>query len=1092
MSTRSARVVLELMIDKFISNAAKGSKAIKDVGDESAKAGKKADESAQRSSESTKQYSDELKKLAKSHHDAATAAGLQYNRAGQLIDSNGKVLTSSQAATKGLDAFSGAVYELGEDAERTAEKQRIAAEKAEAAAGKQAAAVEKSGTAMVAFGTATVAALGASAKAAMDWESAWAGVTKTVDGSPEQMAEIEQGLRNLAKTLPSTHTEIAAVAEAAGQLGVKREDILKFTKTMIDLGETTNLTAEEAATDIAQIANVMGTTGEEIDNFGAALVALGNDGASTEKDILSMAQRIAGAGKLVGASEADVLALSNTLASMGVKAELGGGVATRALLKMYAAVQGGGEKLDAFASAAGTSAEDFAAAFRTSPVAALEMVTKGMARTKDEGGNVVQVLKDMGMKGTEEMQVMLALAGAGDLLSESLALGSKAWEENTALVAEAAKRYETTESKATVAWNNIKDAAIDAGAVLLPIIASAAESVVSLSQAFGDLPAPVQGLVTGLGAVVGVTALVGGGLMLLLPKVRDGVQAFKDLDSRADGSSRGLNKAAKAATIASAAFVGFEVVKGLHNSMQEASASTEEFTQSLVGLSKEKDGLDNRFRDIGVAEFEGQIGSAGQALNKLINQDFNSAVESWGATALGVNNGMAKLGDAFEKTDQAVAAAATNGNMDLAAKGFKSVADSAAEQGIKVEEVAKRFPRYLDSLRAMASQSKVSLSEQDLLNWALGKTPPAMEAAAAGGDKAAEALVKQGAAAQSSAALTEEVVEQLEKVGLAADGSVSDIEAFTDALFNAGLLSLSASDSAIRYQDAIDSMTESVTKNGTTLDLNTEQGRANQSSYNSLAKAAMDAATATATETLATEGSAAAQAQLQSSLRTSYDDLVTAAGQLGITGDAADTMARKALGIPKEVPIDTWVNDNASEKLAGIIGQTDNLNGKQVDVFVNTHQTYFQKVIGLAPEADGTYGKGLGVLAPGRASGGDLDIAPGPKGVDSQLFMGAKGEHVFTDREVDLMGGQEAVYRFRAQVRAGQFQKLAGGGTVGSQAASAQIMALTMAGQPAGSGGVTLDFSGATYTSLDVAQLRRNVVDDVKYLLKEQGVRLGG
>ena len=65
-------------------------------------------------------------------------------------------------------------------------------------------AMETAGKTMLAFGTVSVAALGASAKAAMDWESAWAGVTKTVDGTPEQMDELEACLRCLAKTLPAT------------------------------------------------------------------------------------------------------------------------------------------------------------------------------------------------------------------------------------------------------------------------------------------------------------------------------------------------------------------------------------------------------------------------------------------------------------------------------------------------------------------------------------------------------------------------------------------------------------------------------------------------------------------------------------------------------------------------------------------------------------------------------------------------------------------------------------------------------------------------------------------------------------------------
>src|SRR5699024_3119710 len=83
-------------------------------------------------------------------------------------------------------------------------------------------------------GLAAAAGLAMVGKAAIDWESAWTGVKKTVDGTPQQLGKVEDGLRNLAKTLPSTHEEIAGVAEAAGQLGVATNDIVGFTKTMID------------------------------------------------------------------------------------------------------------------------------------------------------------------------------------------------------------------------------------------------------------------------------------------------------------------------------------------------------------------------------------------------------------------------------------------------------------------------------------------------------------------------------------------------------------------------------------------------------------------------------------------------------------------------------------------------------------------------------------------------------------------------------------------------------------------------------------------------------------------------------------------
>jgi hypothetical protein len=73
---------------------------------------------------------------------------------------------------------------------------------------------DQTSTALVAGGLAIVGGLTLATKAAMDWESAWTGVLKTVDGYDAQLAAVEDGLRGLAKTLPFTHTQIAGVAES--------------------------------------------------------------------------------------------------------------------------------------------------------------------------------------------------------------------------------------------------------------------------------------------------------------------------------------------------------------------------------------------------------------------------------------------------------------------------------------------------------------------------------------------------------------------------------------------------------------------------------------------------------------------------------------------------------------------------------------------------------------------------------------------------------------------------------------------------------------------------------------------------------------
>jgi hypothetical protein len=596
-----------------------------------------------------------------------------------------------------------------------------------------------------------------------------------------------------------------------------------------------------------------------------------------------------------------------------------------------------------------------------------------------------------------------------------------------------------------------------------------------MAQAYGNLPGPVKGAITALGSVVGVAALGAGAFLTLTPKILDTVESFNRLapaGGRARGALVGVGKAAGAAT---AAIVGFEVVKGLHNSMQAPTASLEKFTQALVGIDKEKGALDSLFADIGAKEFEGDISSAGDALNKLINQDFNGAIESFGASALGIDNGMSKLADGITKVDQSIASAVSSGDMELAAKGFKSVAESADAKGVSLDKVAEKFPEYLDSLRKLASDSKVTLTEQELLNWAMGKTPAAMEAAAASGDKAAAGIAAVGDASTAAAPLTEEVAKRLEEVGLSADGAVTDIGKFTAALFNAGLLSLSASDAAIGYQDAIDKMTESVTKNGTSLDKDTEAGRANQTAFNGLAKAAMTSAEATATETLATQGSKAAQDQLQGSLRTSYDDLLKAAEGFVGAGDEADTMARKALGIPKNVNIDAWIADHASGTLEGIKGKADGLDGKKVNISVTT--TYYD-ILKTKDERTandyldnsgmGSLGKSTGGILRGYSVGGQLPTSgPGTDTVDGFLGIDSVGiprARLDAGEWIINSTSSERYNRELAAINVGTFPKLPGyaNGGVLSREYSARDLGYTSSTSGASNAGPA-SFEGNLY-----------------------------
>lgn len=612
----------------------------------------------------------------------------------------------AQKAAADAAGVSAAAYRR---AEREMDRQGKAAE---AAARRQRETMDKVGRAAVGFGAGVTAALGLATRAAMEWESAWAGVSKTVSGTPAQMAKIEQGLRGLARVLPASHTEIAAVAEAAGQLGVQTDSIVSFTRTMIDLGETTNLTADEAATSLAQLMNVMQTAPEDVSRLGATLVDLGNKGASTESDILSMAQRIAGAGRLVGASESDVLALSNALASMGIDAELGGGAITRVFQRIYTATKDGGEALEGFARVAGLSAQDFATAFEKDPVAALDAFIQGLNDVEASGGNVVSTLRDLGIKGTQEMTVLLGMKGAGDLLSQSLDDGNRAWQENTALVEEAAKRYDTTAAKLEIARNGINEAGIEIGQVFLPILADLAEGVADVAGWFADLPGPIKEAVGGLAGIAGFAGLAGGAFLLLAPRIAETVKLFKELRSAGGLASTAMSGLGKAGAAAAGIIVLTTALRSLDEALAPTPPTVEKATKALLNMHGEIGNLDSLFADNSdnLTGYSADIDTFGEALLRITDPSNTERLNDFGSSLVGMG-GAASLRRAredIESLDQSLAFLVESGHPELAAEQYDTLTQAAKDNGVSVKELNELFPEYQKQLEGVANQQDVA------------------------------------------------------------------------------------------------------------------------------------------------------------------------------------------------------------------------------------------------------------------------------------------------------------------------------------------------------------------------------------------------
>lgn len=346
------------------------------------------------------------------------------------------------------------------------------------------------------------------AQASMDFESAMTGVAKTTDLTDDELSTMSDAIKEMSTEIPATTEELAAIAESAGQLGIHKESLLDFTEIMAMLGTSTNMTADEAATSLSRLANITGMSQEDFDRLGATIVDLGNNLATTEKEIVDMSMRIAGAGAQVGMTEAEIMSFSGALSSVGIEAEAGGSAFSTLISNMSLAVQQGGDGLEQFADVAGMSASEFAAAFEEDAAGAIIQFIQGLGNMESEGRSAIAVLDDMGLSDIRMRDALLRAAGASDVFTNALQIGSNAWDENTALVNEASKRYATTQSQLTMMQNAYKNLKVAIGDAYTPALQKAYSVGTQVLNAVSQFIKQNPALVNAITAFVGVLGAV--------------------------------------------------------------------------------------------------------------------------------------------------------------------------------------------------------------------------------------------------------------------------------------------------------------------------------------------------------------------------------------------------------------------------------------------------------------------------------------------------------------------------------------------------------------------------------------------------------
>jgi len=341
---------------------------------------------------------------------------------------------------------------------------------------------------------------------AIKYEDAFAGVRKTVDATDEQLNALSDQFVEMSKTIPVTVEELASIGEMGGALGVPIESMAKFTEVIAEIGVTTNLTTEQASNDFARFASIMQLPLGDVDRLGSAIVALGNDGASTETEITAMALRIAGAGSTIGLTTPQVLGWAAALSNVGIEAEAGGTSISKMMIDIASAVSKGGKDLNNFAKVAGMSAKEFEKKYKEDANGALIDFVNGLKKVKEGGGDVLAVIDKLGITEVRQRDAVLRLVSADDVLSDAMGVSAEGFDKNNALSIEAEKRFKTTASQIQILKNNWFALSREIGNVALPVLNQAIKMFINVAEVAKIVGTAVKasGNIIGNGMAIGL------------------------------------------------------------------------------------------------------------------------------------------------------------------------------------------------------------------------------------------------------------------------------------------------------------------------------------------------------------------------------------------------------------------------------------------------------------------------------------------------------------------------------------------------------------------------------------------------------------
>ncbi|WP_160664094.1 phage tail tape measure protein [Pseudarthrobacter sp. ATCC 49987] len=864
-------------------------------------------------------------------YDKQAAAAKTAANAAELAAS--KEVAAKQKASAAADAYAKAQ----EKAEEAAKRANSTFGKLAQSAQDHSQAWSTAGATLLGFGTAALVGVGVAVKSYAEFDKQMSSVQAATHATGAEMTDLRGLAVKLGADTSFSAKEAAQGIEELSKAGVENADIMGGGLAgALSLAAAGGLSVADSAEYAASAMTQFKLSGKDIPHI-ADLLAAG--AGKAQGSVRDMGLALSYAGVPADAMGVSIEQTTGTIA-LFAKSGIIGEKAGTALRAMLVSMANPADKTRVLMEKLGISFED----------------AKGQFIGLDGAG---QVLKER-LGGIDEMSRNAALAqifgnealGAAVSLYKAGADGvqkmTEAVNENGYAAQTAALKQNNLSGDIEKLGGSLDSVFLKSGSGANDVLRGMVQNFEDLVDSVGNIPGPVLQASLGIGAVAGAAALAGGTFLTLFPKIVDAKNAFAELDTKADGSSRGLGKVAKAAGIAAGALAVLQIAGAIQKSFVDGAKSAEDFAQATLKSSDAVEDLNGIFKDSGIGV---EIDGLGQAALRLNDNLILDNVNNFIGDMAGGTSATQRMRDNMHGLDTQLGALAKGGAGKKAAEIFSLIkdeadktADAQSRTRLTTEQLLKLAPEYANALKAQATAAEVDLKPHELLDFALGKIPASMQAATGATEKYTDA-------AGRVQPIGPELQASLDKAGVSAEGLATDLQLVLDGMLASGLATLNTRDATTKFNKSTEAartaladlakgnvdVSNALNGTRTDFDLATDSGQQLNAKFQDVMRSGLDLA-----KSVAGPG-ADAQAKVQVEMQKTYDSMIKAADGMGIQGQKAVDLTREVLKIPPGVDIKTWIDDYAKKEAERLKGVLDNLDGRQIHVGMTLTQFIQQK-----------------------------------------------------------------------------------------------------------------------------------------------------